>query len=204
MALGQMWLADQAKTEGEQRMARAPSARQTFAKRNLTQPDDAESERTRPIGRRDPDRVRFGGDLAEPDRPTEQRPRQDLLLHVARRQAAQQRASQRIEETRFVSQFDPAIGGDPARKLQPQPGFVRGRDPISGEADHVAFGNERDRFSAGFVGRKQKAMAHTCGRAPHGRRRSRGGRLPRDFIWPPAGAPDEPIPGSSGVSNTTD
>ena len=204
MALGQTWLADQAKAEGEQRMARAPSARQTLGKRNLTQPDDAESEWTRPIGRRDPDRARLGGDLAEPDRPAEQRPRQDFLLHVVRRQAAQQRARERIDETRFVSQLDPAIGGDPARELQPQPGFVRGRDPLSVEADHVAFGNERDRFSADFVGRKQKAMAHPCGRAPHGRRRSRGGRLPRDFIWPPEGAPDEPIPGSSGLSNTTD
>src|SRR5271170_296743 len=119
MALGEMWLADQAKTEGEQRMARAPSARQTLGKRNLTQADDAETEWTRPIGRRDPDGAGFGGDLAEPDRPTEQRPRQDFLLHAVRRQAAQQRARQRIDETGFVSQLDPAIGGDPARELQP-------------------------------------------------------------------------------------
>ena len=121
--------------------------------------------------------------------------------------AVRQRSSGRASaSTRlcFVSQLDPAIGGDPARELQPQPGFVRGRDPLSVEADHVAFGNERDRFSADFVGRKQKAIAHPCGRAPHGRRRSRGGRLPRDFIWLPEGAPDEPIPGSSGLSNTTD
>ena len=142
MALGQTWLADQAKTEGEQRMARAPSARQTFGKRNLTQPDDAESERTWPIGRRDPDRVRFGRDLAEPDSPAEQRPRQDFLLHIVRRQAAQQRARQRIDETRFVSQLDPAICGDPARRT-PAAARVRARSRSSFRPDRSRRVRER-------------------------------------------------------------